>query len=307
MTRGVGVAEWLAGLPDPVVALAAVLTQLADLWFLTLVVATLYWLGPHAPRLGAAVDRRRLATVFALLLLGIALTGTLKAIFAVPRPPWAVAEPTLAGLPAALEAPYAWLAGADGYGFPSGHAIAVTVGWGGLAWAVRAGRRRTRVAVAGTVVLVVTLARLVLGVHFLVDVVAGALVGIAALALVIGMTRGSRREPATGFGLAVFVALVGVAVAGLTTDAAAAAGLAIGAALAWLGIGEEAVAITDGDSARLAAALGVVLVLPALGVAVVGPASPVATLAIALAAGAAVVALPLVGGRVAKKSRSRSA
>lgn len=297
MTRGIGLAEWLADLPEAVVALAAVVTQLGDLWFLTLVLGTLYWLGRHTPRLGAAVDRDRMVLLVGLLLLGIALTETLKAIVAVSRPTWFVAEPTLELLPGPLSGAYAWLAGAEGYGFPSGHAIATTVGWGGLAWAVRAGRRRRRIAVATLVVTAICLARLVLGVHYLVDVLAGVAVGLAALAVVIG----GRRWPLVAFGLATAVAVVGVGVAGLTTDTAGVAGLALGATGGWILAGRDAVAVRGADAARWTAVLGVVLVLPPLGVAIVGPIPPVGTFVVALLAGAALIVLPLVGERVERK------
>lgn len=301
MTRGIGIAEWLANLPEIFVLLAAVLTQLGDLWFLVLVTTTLYWLGPHTPWLGDAVDRERLFVVVGLLFLGIALTTTLKIVFGLHRPTWFVAEPTLDGLSGPLETVYPWLAGADGYGFPSGHAIASTVGWGGLAWAVHAGERRQRIAVAALVVAAVCLARLVLGVHYLVDVVAGVAIGLVAIAVV---TRG-RRWPALGYDLALVVGAMAVAVvAGLTTDVAGVVGLAFGANVAWLRRGRDPFEVRSASAARWTALIGVVLVLPPVAVAVVGPIPPIATLVVATVAGAALIVLPLVGVRVERKVRN---
>lgn len=306
MTRGVGLAEWLSELPEVVLVLAAVLTQLGDLWFLTLVVTGGYWLGRHTPRLDDAVTRDRMVAVLGALVLGIALTETLKVIFGVPRPPWFVADPTLAGLEGPLATAYAWLAGAGGFGFPSGHAIATTVGWGGLAWAIRAGDRRHRVAIAAAVVTVVSLARLVLGLHFLVDVVAGVAVGLGALAVVLR----SRPWPVLPFALATAVAVVGVAVAGLTTDTAGVVGLSIGVTGGWLLGGPAAVRserAAGAGAAKLTTLLGVTLVLPPVAIAVLGPFRPVVTLLVAMAAGAALIVLPLVGVRVEEKIASWAA
>lgn len=304
MTRGVGVGEWLATLPEWIVALAAILTQLGDLWFLTLVVGTLYWLGPHTPRLGPAVDRERMATVLAILFLAIATTATLKGIFTLPRPPWFVAAPTSDLLPAWFDTGYAWLAGASGHGFPSGHAIAGTMGWVGLAWAVQVGSRRRRYAIAATVVGTICLARLVLGVHFLADVLAGAAVALAALAVVLGSRRWLTvgRGPVIALALAVAMSVVGIVIAELSTDAAGALGLPLGAAVAWAAAGPNALAVEGRRVARVTAILGVLVVLPPLAVAVAGPVPPIGTLVIGTLAGAAVIALPLVGAWVEEKT-----
>jgi len=303
MSRGVGVAEWLSALPEWLVAFAALLTQLGDLWFLTLAIASLYWLGPHTPRLGSAVDRERMATVLGLLFLAIATTEALKGIFALPRPPWFVAAPASPLLPSALDGIYASIAGASGYGFPSGHAIAVTMGWGGLAWAVRAGTWRRRTAIVAAVVVTVCLARLVLGVHFLVDVLAGVAVAVLALAVVVGSRRWGvgGRGPAVALTLALVMGIVGGATVGLTAHAAGALGLPIGGILAWATAGRSALAVGGRDAARLTALLGVVLVLPPLAIAVAGPVPPIGTLVIAAVAGGVVLAFPLVGQWITEK------
>lgn len=73
------------------------------------------------------------------------------------------------------------------YAFPSGHAMAATTTWGALAvvaWALWPHRRPRTLAVATTCALVVVVAasRVVLGVHFVLDVLAGIAGGIALLA-----------------------------------------------------------------------------------------------------------------------------
>ena len=75
---------------------------------------------------------------------------------------------------------------AGGSGFPSGHAQITATLWLGMAWQLWAQRRARWVWwVAGTVTLLVALSRLVLGVHYPLDVLAGLLLGLifAGLAL----------------------------------------------------------------------------------------------------------------------------
>lgn len=71
------------------------------------------------------------------------------------------------------------------YSFPSGHAFAATATYGALALVAASGMSRARgmlvVAVAAVVVAVVAASRVVLGVHYLLDVLAGVAGGIALL------------------------------------------------------------------------------------------------------------------------------
>lgn len=80
-----------------------------------------------------------------------------------------------------------------GYSFPSGHSAGTLVCYGLLAWVwlTLARPAQPRWVVAGTVVTVlgVGVSRVLLGVHFVSDVLAGWLLGLAWLALVIGMAE----------------------------------------------------------------------------------------------------------------------
>jgi membrane-associated phospholipid phosphatase len=96
-----------------------------------------------------------------------------------------------------LEDPYVLL---STYAFPSGHALAATVTYGSLALvlAVAAGPRRRTAVVAAAVVVIALIAasRVVLGVHYLFDVVAGIAAGtawLAALLLLFRRVRPTRR------------------------------------------------------------------------------------------------------------------
>lgn len=289
--RGVGVTPWLTETLGPFGAPFAVVTQLADFWFAALAVLLAYWLGERAPVVGG-LDRRRAALLVALLVGAAGLTTTLKAAFALPRPPTAAVPPPLS-LPAALQPVYEWAATADSFGFPSGHAVTATVLWGGFAWALDRGRRRTRLAVAGGAVALVGFSRLALGVHYLVDVVAGVAVGLVYLAAVLRLG-----SPTRAFGLAVAVAVPAPLLAA-GTDPQAVAGLAVGTALAWLAVRADAETLPDPPLSVVVAATALVAV-PALVVLRAGLATPALTVLGSAVAGAVVVALPLVGHRVEK-------
>jgi membrane-associated phospholipid phosphatase len=234
-TRGLGVTDALSGGSEwPAVVVVALLTQLGDVWFLGLLGSVAY-LG--AGRL-AGLDRRRGLFVLSLVVAYVVLVELLKATFAVPRPPGAATPPDVPAFAAALEPLLADAAAGDGYGFPSGHAMGTTLVWGGLALVLDGGRRRTRLAVAAGVVLVVSTTRLALGVHYAVDVVAGAVVGVAALWL---CYRVADRGESPGRVLLVAAGIGALAVAThLGFETVAALGAAVGGALGWYGSGRPA-------------------------------------------------------------------
>lgn len=256
MGRGLGLVAAAGDLPAVAVALAALLTQLGDTWFLFVVLATLYWFGDAAPY---GLTRRRLATVVALAILASGLITGLKALFALPRPPGA-GTADLAGLPRVLVPVVEAGATADGYSFPSGHALGTTVVYGALALAATAGRRTHRLALAGAVAAVVGLTRVVLGVHYLVDVLAGAALGVAVLA---GAVRsGLLERPGVALWLAVAGALFAVLTGGYAPDPMAILGVALAARLAWSAAGD---ALLAGVGRRRHGALAATVGLPTMG------------------------------------------
>ncbi|MFB6124311.1 MAG: phosphatase PAP2 family protein, partial [Haloferacaceae archaeon] len=198
-TRGVGELGVVAGLPDAVVAAFGVLTHLGNPWLLLAVLSLSYLL---ADRLD--VSSTRLAVVLALGFGALALTMSLKYAFRLPRPPGAAA---------------------DGYGFPSGHALGATVVYGGLAALFPSWPRRRALAFVGVAALV-GISRIVIGVHYLVDVVAGAVVGAAFLAVVLALV-GSRDRLSADDSARAFDAALVVAVAGFALDAGLAGSLAV--------------------------------------------------------------------------------
>lgn len=131
----------------------------------------------------ATRGRRRLATFLVVTALGGWLLSSLvKLAVARPRP---VVDHEVAT--------------AFGKSFPSGHAMSSTVVYGAVLVALlplvrrRAGRRAT-VAAALVVVLAVGSSRLLLGVHFLSDVVGGYVLGLAWLAGSIALFEAWREE-----------------------------------------------------------------------------------------------------------------
>jgi membrane-associated phospholipid phosphatase len=174
MSRGVGAVDAIqTTLPDWVALVAALVTQLGDAWFLAVLFVSLL--------VTQREQRRDVLSVMGLLAVAVGLYRTLKHLFGRARPneQWLDPEP----LPSAVEPLYEGAAHATGYGFPSGHATSVTVAYIGLAVVLTLGTRRQRFGVAGAVVALVSVSRVALGVHYLVDVVAGIALGAGVLAL----------------------------------------------------------------------------------------------------------------------------
>lgn len=220
--RGFGAIEALRELlPDVAVPVFVLLTDLGDVALFFLVLTLFYWFG----------DRSKGAFAFAVVLGGLALTLGLKYYFALPRPP--------VELHATI---------ADGYGFPSGHATGSTVFWGLLAAISDVGTRRKRFVVASVVVFLVSLSRVVIGVHYAVDVLAGVAVGAVYLAAVLKAADGDAHRAfyaALALSLVALILAVGprtvapsegaACLGGWCTsrDAVALFGGTVGMALAW--------------------------------------------------------------------------
>lgn len=180
----------------------AAVTDLGSATVLLFGLAVTYWVTP----------RREVAAVVGYGFVGYAVVVVLKTAFALARPPESV-----------------HLVAADGYGFPSGHAVAAVVVYGGLAvefdW-LDDPRKAGAVAV---VVAAVALSRVVLGVHYLGDVVAGVVVGALVVA---GTRRLARGDPRLTFAVGTPAALVAVAVTGAGATALGILGACVGGLVA---------------------------------------------------------------------------
>lgn len=219
MSRGVGAVEVVqSALPEWMTPVLVALTQLGDVWFYFLLLPPLYWFGTAR---GWFRDRHDAALLVGVSLSAFALVVALKGFFALPRPPMELQ----------LEAHYG-----SGYGFPSGHALGSTAVYGGTAVLLDRGRRSTRLAAAAVIVAVVSFTRVALGVHYLVDVLAGFAVGAAFLAAALALTA---RRVNYGFALAAAIALAGFAIAGPTEDAVGALAATFGALVGWDVVGRR--------------------------------------------------------------------
>ena len=279
--RGVGEASVVETLPDAVVALFHLLTHLGDPVTLLLLVTAGYLLADHL-----GVPSTRMAAAFALALGGLALTLALKHGFALPRPPGA---------------------GTDGFGFPSGHAIGATVVYGGLARLVAPDDRRAT-GVAAALVVLVAASRVLVGVHYLVDVVVGVAVGVGYLAVAVRLGPGWAAEDVSPaavariFALAVGLGLVAVGVT-VVVDTVVAVAAAAGGWIGWRVVAER-VTDTAGTTRQLVAS---VVVLPVVALVVALVAEGDVSLAVAAVLAGSVVALVLVApGLWVRGARTRS-
>lgn len=320
--RSVGEFAVVELLPDLLVVVGAAVTTLADTWFVFGLLALVYWFLPDEY---AAAPRRTGAALVALATCALAILTLLKVGIGVPRPP-AAAAPTPA--PGWLPGPAgAWFEGttvSDGFGFPSGHATGAAVTYVGLAVLLDRPDRRTRLLTGGGLAVAVALSRVVIEVHYLVDVLAGLVLGLSVLAGGLWLmrragaadaedrsVRGSDStalrvpdptalDPTPVFLVAAGAGVGAMAIAAATghpesvLEGAVGLGTGLGGALGWR--------VCDGNerAVTLPVAVPALVVTGALWLGVLGvePPLPLAA-AMATAATAGILAAPAVGERVA--------
>lgn len=296
MTRHVGEFAVVDALPAWVALLAVFVTQLGDVWFVMLLVGTLYWFGDALPG-PLSFDRTRGAFAVALAVGALTVTTALKGWLAFERPPGADDPTALEFLPALLQGLYSTGATATGFAFPSGHAVAAIVVYGGLALLTRS-RRAAALAVA--VVVAVSATRVVLRVHYLVDVLAGLAIGaVFLLAVYVGAARGA--NPSRAFSVALGFGVLGVLLGGYTHETMAALGGTLGTRIAWGALGD---AVVPGAETRVegvaAAAVGLSFLAFSGIVSLAHPEPYVFFLATGVVL-AGVVAAPVVGEAAARR------
>ncbi|OYR57494.1 phosphatase PAP2 family protein [Halorubrum halodurans] len=320
--RGIGGTALADALPEIVVVVFAAVTHLADPWFLFALLAVGYW---FADDRFAGSPRRAGATAIAVVTCAYAAVAVAKAGFAVPRPPGATGPADVpTWLPVLLSGWYEGQVLSDGFGFPSGHATGGAAAYGALALAYdRLWTLRRRAVAAVAVAVAVAASRVVIEVHYAVDVIAGLLLGAAVVAGALALAGDPRLraggnaaadavaapsaddptaalDPTLAFVLAAAVSAVaaGIAVAGGHTGEVVEAGIGIatgvGGAVGWR--------FVDGDEPPVPVRVAVppLAVTGALWVGAYALAdSLVVTLAATTVAVVAVVALPaLADGRV---------
>lgn len=197
-------------LPEPAVAFFGLVTHLGDGAVLVGLMAAMYWFG-------APSRRRTRALVLAIGLLALAVSAGLKGIVDAPRPDVAFGY--------GMYSPYS---------FPSAHALGAAAVYGAIAAFGELGTKRLRYAIAGSVIVLVALSRVVVGAHFAGDVLAGVVLGLGIVALVVRF----RPEPTALFALAGAVAVVSFAF-GSTHYTTITTGAAIGATIVWPYVGRQ--------------------------------------------------------------------
>lgn len=211
-------------LPEWTALLVSLWTQLGDVWLLAVVLAVAYWSTP--------TPRDDVAALIGVTVAGLGFGGLLKAVFALPRP----TQPLVEGgaLPSLLHPVYEATATATGSGFPSIHALLATIVYLGLARRLSVSSARRRWAAALLLVTTVSLTRVALGVHYLVDVLAGMVIGLGFLAVMDGLLpRYTTARPTVGFGLAVCFGAGTVAVDGFDPESLVLVGSALGLFAGW--------------------------------------------------------------------------
>jgi membrane-associated phospholipid phosphatase len=225
MSRGIGEFEPIQELvPEWLAVVVALLTQLGDIWFLALVLATLYWF--------RSSGRDDVAVVGGVWLAGMGLYKGLKEVFGFPRPEQPLLDPEL--LPRIVQPVYEATAFATGYGFPSGHAVNATIVYFGLAYVLPYGTPRRRFVGAAALVAVVSVSRVVLGVHYLVDIVVGVIVGATLLFVARSLMERTPADRATvAFALAIVLAVFFVGASDAHPDAIFVLAASLGTFAGW--------------------------------------------------------------------------
>ena len=192
-------------LPELLVAGLGLGTHLGDRGVLVAVVVLAFWFGHE--------DRAVRGWIVATLVAGLAIQIGLKGVFEFARPSDVTFAPDQ-----------------DGYSFPSGHAFGAAVVYGAVAAGTGLATARLRYGVAAAVITLVAASRVVLGVHYLDDVVAGIVLGTGLVWL---GTQVLERRPLPMFAIAVLAAF-GFFAVGSTYQLAHAFGFPLGGLLAWL-------------------------------------------------------------------------
>ncbi len=180
--------------------LALGITELGEDPAVILILALVFWL----------VERERTAVLASYVTIGIAFILLLKSLLAMPRPPeelWLIARDY------------------DPYGFPSGHAFNAVVLYGGFLYLFDRLRDPGWLAIGVLLIAGVGLSRVVLGFHYLGDIVVGTVLGIV---FVLAMDVVTDRDPVRGFALAAVVSLPAIVVSDGDPFGFIALGVAIG-------------------------------------------------------------------------------
>ncbi|MFP9193252.1 phosphatase PAP2 family protein [Natrialbaceae archaeon A-CW1-1] len=195
-------------LPEWLIGVFELVTHLGDGAALIIFATLLYWFGAES-------RRRQRALVIAIGIGALAISAGMKGIFVRPRP-------ELAG-------------GYGGYSFPSAHALGAAAFYGSLAVVADSGTRLQRYVAAGTIILLVAVSRVIIGVHYVGDVLVGVAIGLAFVALVV---RSERAEPGFIFAAAGVIAILALLL-GSHEFTTMTIGASLGATVAWYTVADQ--------------------------------------------------------------------
>lgn len=195
-------------LPEAVIDAFGLVTHLGDGAMLVALAVLLYWFGDEEVR-------HKRAMILAVAVATLALVAGLKGIFEVLRP-LEVADPALPYAPESY----------PGWSTPSAHAMGAAAIYGSLAVVMNAGERWQRYLVASVVIVLVALSRVVLGLHYLGDVISGVLLGLLLVYLGVHLSKESITP--------VFFLSLAIAIGGFILGSGEFTTMAIGASLGGL-------------------------------------------------------------------------
>jgi membrane-associated phospholipid phosphatase len=282
--RGLGVFSHLSVRTGVVLAITGFVTQFGDPWFLLLTATLVFLLGTERSLLE---DPPEGAFVLAVTFGAFSLTDLLKNLYAVPRPPGAGTVTVPGWLPPALGGIFRSITTGTGYAFPSGHALGTAAVFAALAYSLKVGSPTARWSAAAVGISLVAVSRIVLGVHFFVDIVVGLVTGLTlfAVAATVGR-RGPLRVFVLGAVLGVLaVAASAVSPAGEVWKAGQWLGASLGAGVAWY-----AVRPSSELGLRRTVLAGVPVAIIWIAIYVTSPPLVVTVVGTALAAGATILA-----------------
>ena len=200
-------------LPGVVIDILSVLTHLGDGTTITVLAVLLYWFGSER-------NRQSRAMVLAVAVSTLALVAGLKGILEIQRPLY-VADPPFGFAPDEY----------TGYSTPSAHSMGAAAVYGALAAVMKVGKRWQRYTVAGFIIAAVALSRVVMGLHYVGDVVSGVVLGLLLVVLALQF-RKSRDSVLMMFGLALVIAVAGF-VLGSREFTTMAVGTSLGGLVGW--------------------------------------------------------------------------
>lgn len=180
-------------LPDIVIDFFALITRLGDGAVVVALAMIFFWFGAKA-------DWKRRGMLMAIAVATLSLNAGLKGILDVARPLFAAQA---AGDPLAF-APEAY----DGLSTPSAHSMGAAAIYGGLAVLMDVGKKWQRYLVAGFLIVTIPVSRVVLGLHYVGDVISGVVLGLLLVYAALWLESKEDRSVLPLFALALVVALV---------------------------------------------------------------------------------------------------